>query len=85
VLVSIRDRTDVVQATQSSSIVAGISTWACNSYSNYRDRSRMLARHEALVDLSFSTDVEIATLPLVSASAITKCKTDEGYIRWRIG
>lgn len=67
--------------------MAGLLRGGRNVLDNYHDKSRMIGRHEALLDLERvheGRDVD-ETLPRVGTVAMTEFLTPEKNIPWRIG
>ena len=77
-------------------MVAKFQTALKDIWTEYQDDQRILARHEALVDLTYLTQEELkfeqhlpyrtsASLPWIQADRIDYCTDDKGNNRWRIG
>ncbi len=58
-----------------------------NALANHHDKSRMIGRHEALLDLERMTEERSVdkALPSVDAVPIIESLTPEKNTRWRIG
>jgi hypothetical protein len=71
----------------SSGYKAGLSTWSYNVLANYRDKTKVLGRHEALLDLERVPKEQGVdeTLPWVNAVPMTEHSTSEKNVSWRIG
>jgi hypothetical protein len=55
------------------------------NWNDYRDKGRILARHEALVDFSRETESDRLSFPLVPVERIEYLMDNDGNNRWRIG
>ncbi|KAM5349010.1 hypothetical protein ACJ41O_008833 [Fusarium nematophilum] len=89
-LVSILDSNLPSRRRRSSGFMAWLLARGCNAFANYHDKSRMIGRHEALVDLarvpeSRVVEETLPKVPRVDAVAMTEFLTPEKNIPWRIG
>lgn len=86
-LVSILDANLLSRCTRSSGFMTGLLPQCRNALANYHDKSRMIGRHEALLDLERMPEGQGVDekLPRVGAVAMTEYLTVEENIPWRIG
>ncbi|KAL7914497.1 hypothetical protein GGI35DRAFT_434509 [Trichoderma velutinum] len=71
----------------SSRYKSGLSTWCRNALADYHDKSRVLGRHEALLDLERVPEEQGVDekLPWVNTVPMTEYLTSENNTPWRIG
>ncbi|EXL54328.1 hypothetical protein FOCG_07398 [Fusarium oxysporum f. sp. radicis-lycopersici 26381] len=89
-LVSIQNANLPSRPRRSSGFMAVLLTQGRNVLANHRDKSRMIGRHEALLDLARVperpvVDETLARVPRVGAVAMTEFLSAEKNIPWRIG
>lgn len=86
-LVSILNASLPGRRRKSSEFMAGSLARGRNALTNYHDKSSMIGRHEALLDLERVPEGRGVdrTLPMVDAVAMTEFLTLEKNIPWRIG
>ncbi|KAF5699215.1 het domain-containing protein [Fusarium mundagurra] len=86
-LVSILNANALSLCTRSSGFMARLLPQVGNTLANYYDKSRMIGRHEALLDLERVPEGEVVDerLPRVGVVAMTEFLTVEENIPWRIG
>lgn len=80
-LVSIPNANPPRRCRRSSGVMAGLLAWGYNAVANYHDKSRMIGRHEALVDLERVPEAD-ETLPSLDTVPISEFLIN---IPWRIG
>jgi hypothetical protein len=85
VLVSIQDGSHVGHRTRDSGFLRWVLARGRNALDRHGDKSRVMGRHEALVDLKRVGNKHDGLLPRVEAVLMTEYTTGDGNTKWRIG